>query len=303
MKNLIVFLLYFLCSVQLMAQNVSSFDNTSRWVFNFGFCDGCTPQSDHHLFFDGDTVVDGKSHAILSSYIVERRYSDSYLYSQEYQNYKACVDAGACEPINEQELIYTPPSPFLLLRESNDSVFTTTFLGNELNSEQYYYSNNLTNNDSLETTFFNQKVAVDSVGTINIGGQNKTITFLENDLKIIEGFGIVGIDNNINTYSGLAFSFINVSGAYLGPVQCFAFNNANPSVVSGITQDPLIIDPSCFVDYDILMNTKEEYKITNSLFVIEGQNIVAKKDIESLKVYSITGNLLTEVTLQAGAAV
>tara|TARA_B110000211_G_scaffold233923_1_gene301645 strand:- start:472 stop:897 length:426 start_codon:yes stop_codon:yes gene_type:complete len=139
----------------------------------------CTSDDLHHVYFDGDTLINGENYKKVISCVYSKRYPSSYLTSQDYYNYKICVSNGQCQPIDENAYDIIAPQLLTVLRESNDSVIIIT---NDdlysLGKEKLLMYYNVSKGDSYSTDFIDN-LTVDSVAVKFIGGRNREVIYIQ----------------------------------------------------------------------------------------------------------------------------
>ena len=264
-----------------------SFNSTSSWSFNYGFCaDKCTPDHQHYLYLDGDTVYRGISYKIVRKYSVEK----SVMIIGDRAEYEACVAAGACDPIDD-EIIYHPPSLAMLLRESNDSIYKVLDFTKEddMEVEELFYVNNLKKGDYLITVNHpSPGVLVDSTADVNIGGELRRVSFLNEGFQIIEGIGLVS-EESLFTYAGLVYQQINVSGMFLGSLTCFGEegieNYSKEENSNLISTSDLCVQPFA----DILSSGGALTKLPFYAYATGDGGLYVSSDYQRLMVWDVNG--------------
>lgn len=301
MKYLPALLLSILFQSALSQNPLPSFDASAAWSFNYGTCQGCTPNNQQYLYLDGDTLYKGKNYKIVRRYvIVQPEWTDINWSFQD------CINAGQCDP-NDLDPRYYKPEVSILLRESNDSIFMVgkvSHLPEDPTSiqgdEKLFYVNNLNKGDRLITEIHpSPGILVDSVGYLSIGGISRRVTYLEIDVNggnadkhhIVEGVGMF-TTGGMTGYSGFAYEVINVSGIYLGPLDCFG-ESAIDSLSNIENKNTFRTYSTCVRPYDIVMSSNESITAFKfNAFALKNGNLSIETSVQKLQVYNVQGKLV-----------
>lgn len=285
--------------------NPSGFDQTSTWKFNYGTCEQCTPEEYHYLYLDGDTTVDNTNYSIVRYYVYGNKYSSSYLSSQSYYDYQQCVQQGGCEPINEEEKIIRAPELFALLRVSNDSVFVkySESISPASINEIYWYSNNLQVGDTLKNIAMESGGKVDSVAMINVGGDTRQVTYLANNTVVVEGVGILGLDNQSQIrYTGLFSSNNqNVSNIYIGELECYGYDDVDYESIDIRNQNFMLSD-QCVPSFDVILST-EDVETQSDFFIQNGNQFLIAQRMDEISLFDLNGRLISSRKVSMGVTI
>lgn len=293
MKFITSVLLFLFFQTGFSQNPLPSFNETAAWSFNYGFCQGCNPNTQQYLYLDGDTIYNGKTYKIVRRYaIVQPEWTDVNWTFQE------CINANQCDP-NDLDPIYYKPSLSILLRESNDSIFKVGDVSQHPETtspiqgiEKLFYVNNLNKGDRLTTNIHPAPgILVDSVKHKSIGGLSRRVTYLENEHQIIEGIGIYS-PGGMTGYSGLVYAEINVSGVYLEELECFGEITID-SLSKTDNGNTFRTYSSCVRSYENVLSSEETISAFQfNVTTLKNGSLNLSTPVQKLHVFNSVGSLV-----------